>query len=158
MTRFQIAWRESVGIVVCSLILAFSYTFVQQKGLFAKSAPQQATLGTLSEAPTLIDVQEALDLYQGGEALFIDARHEFDYNLGHIRGSVNLPLAEFDNRAEFVSSLPKDKILITYCDGANCNSSIELASKLIQAGFPQVRVFFAGWNEWQGQRLPMAKE
>lgn len=156
MTRFQTAWRESLAIALCSVVLGFSYTFVQEKGLFAKPAPQRVTLGTLSAAPSIIDVQEALSLYQEGKAVFIDARHEYDYKLGHIRGAVNLPMADFDNKADVLASLPKNKTLVTYCDGADCNSSIELATKLIESGFSSVKVFFAGWNEWQGQRLPVA--
>jgi rhodanese-related sulfurtransferase len=155
MTRFQTAWRESLAIVLCSVVLGFSYTFVQQKGLFAKPASQRTALGT-SAAPSIIDVQEALSLYQEGEAVFLDARHEYDYKLGHIRGAINLPLADFDNKADVLASLRRDKTLITYCDGADCNSSIELATKLIGSGFSSVKVFFAGWNEWQGQRLPIA--
>ncbi|MEX2117657.1 MAG: rhodanese-like domain-containing protein [Bacteroidota bacterium] len=102
----------------------------------------------------MIHIAEAKHRFESGGALFIDARHAFDFAHGHIRGAVNLPLDEFDSRAGFVDSLPKNKILITYCDGVECNSSIGLASKLRDAGFSGVRIFFAGWSEWQNQNLP----
>ncbi|HLA68837.1 MAG TPA: rhodanese-like domain-containing protein [Bacteroidota bacterium] len=156
MTRFDKAWREGLAIAICSVVFGFSYTFVQEKGLFAKPASRRATLGTVSAAPSVIEIQEALSLFQSGEAVFVDSRHGFDYKLGHIRGALNLPLEEFDTKADVIASLPRNKILITYCDGADCNSSIELATKLMESGFTSVKVFFAGWNEWQGQRLPMA--
>jgi len=156
MTRFQGAWREGLAIAVCSVIFGFSYTFVQGKGLFAQPAPGQTSLGAVSASPSLIAVQEALSFFQSGEAVFIDSRHEFDYKLGHIRGAVNLPLAEFDKKGDVVASLPRNKPLIVYCDGAECNSSIELATKLMESGFTSVKVFFAGWSEWRNQHLPMA--
>jgi len=156
MTRFHTAWRESLAIILCSLVLGFSHTFVQGKGIFAQPAPQRISLGTSSAAPSIIDIQEALNLFQSEEAVFVDARHEYDFKLGHIRGAINLPLAEFETKADVVSSLPKNKTLITYCDGAECNSSIELATKLIESGFSSVKVFYSGWNEWQNQRLPVA--
>lgn len=156
MTRFQKAWRESLAIILCSVILGFSYTFVQEKGVFAGPAPERTLPGTASAAPAIVQVQDALSLYQSGEAVFVDSRHEFDYKLGHIRGAINLPLAEFDNKEDIVASLPRNKILIVYCDGADCNSSMELSMKLMESGFRSVKVFFAGWNEWQNQHLPTA--
>ncbi len=153
MTRFQNAWRESLAITICAVILGFSYTFVQEKGLFAGPASARITQGA---APQIIEIQEALSLYQSGDAVFVDTRHEFDYNLGHIKGAVNLPLAEFDTKTEVVSSLPRNKTIVTYCDGAECNSSVELATRLMGSGFGSVKVFFAGWNEWRQQGLPVA--
>lgn len=154
MTRFQKAWRESLVIAGCAVILGFSYTFVQGKGFFAGPASPSAS-GQVSATPQIIHIQEALNLFQSGEAIFVDTRHEFDYNLGHIRGALNLPLAEFDSKQEVISSLGRNKTIITYCDGAECNSSVEVATKLAESGFTSVKVFFAGWNEWQNQGLPV---
>lgn len=156
MTRFQRAWREGLAIIACSVILGFSYTFVREKGLFAGASQGRTVLGTVPGSPGMIEIQDALRLFQSGEAVFVDSRHEFDYKLGHIKGAVNLPLAEFETKEDVVGSLPRNKSLIVYCDGADCNSSLELSTKLIEAGFTSVKVFYAGWNEWQNQHLPTA--
>jgi rhodanese-related sulfurtransferase len=102
----------------------------------------------------MIHLPEVKALFDSGTALFIDARHTFEFARGHIRGAVNLPLNEFESRSGMVDSLPRNKILITYCDGVECNSSIGLAARLRDAGFSGVRIFFAGWSEWQAQNLP----
>lgn len=152
MTRIALASREGLGILVCSIILGFTYTSVQEKGFFAPEKRTRVSLGSV--APEMIELQQALDLFQAGNAVFVDSRHAFDYKLGHILGALNLPLSDYDSSPEAVRSLPRNKTLVTYCDGAECNSSIELATKLKEAGFSDVRVFFGGWNEWQNQKLP----
>ena len=140
---------EAVGIVVASVLLGFTYTAFSGKGLFG---PSHDDIGQVTvpgeDFSTFITYEEALDYFDKGKGLFIDARHEYDYNLGHIPGAQNLPLKEFENRHDILSSIAKDKLLITYCDGAECNSSVELASKLYAEGFSNVKIFFGGWNEW----------
>ena len=96
-------------------------------------------------------------MYQTGSALFVDARHDFDYKLGHIKGALNVPLKEYDGTKSLLASVPKDRLIIAYCDGAECNSSIELSAKLMNDGFKNVRIFFGGWHDWLSARLPTEK-
>lgn len=154
MSRFRPAFREALTILLCSAIFGFAYTFVQGKGFFGTPPPRSVTLELPTSSPAIVYLPEAKNMFESGKALFIDSRHEFDFKLGHIKGAVNLPLAEFDRHADLVSSLPKEKPLVVYCDGAECNSSVELAVKLRERGLRDVRVFFAGWAEWQNQKLP----
>ncbi len=147
--------REGVFIVLTAGLLGFVFTMVMERGLFAgppKQPPMSVASGEVP--PAMIDIAEAQSLFESGNALFVDSRHEFDFKMGHIKGSVNLPLKDYDTRRDFLTTLPKDKVLITYCDGAECNSSIDLASKLHQAGFSGVRIFFGGWSEWTSHNLP----
>jgi rhodanese-related sulfurtransferase len=143
-------------LAVCAVILGFSSTAIRGKGVFGASASlSPATQGVRSDSPTMIQLPEAKRLFESGEALFLDARHAFDFARGHIPGAINVPLNEFDNRPGLPDSLPRNRILITYCDGVECNSSIGLAARLRDAGVSGVRIFFAGWNEWQAQHLPV---
>lgn len=153
MTRFRSALREALAIAAGAAVLGFASTAIRDTGIFGSSIPA-TTRQPRSDSPTMINLPEARDLFETGGALFIDARHTFDFAYGHIRGAVNLPLSEFDNRTTFLDSLPRNKVLITYCDGVECNSSVGLAARLRDAGFPGVRIFFGGWNEWQAQNLP----
>lgn len=150
MIRFRQAFREALWIVLTASVLSFAYSFTTGKGMFEPLASVTPETGT----PSMIHMEEARRLYDLNQALFIDSRHAFEFQLGHIRGAVNIPLAEFDLRKDLVGALPKDKALVTYCDGANCNSSIELAVRLQAAGFSGVKVFFGGWQEWRSQFLP----
>jgi rhodanese-related sulfurtransferase len=142
--------REVLIILIVSTMLGFSYTFVMSKGFFA---PTPANTETKAEAaPIFVSYEEVKSLFDTGQALFVDARHEYDYNLGHIKGAINVPLKDFELARSPLVNIPKEKLLVTYCDGADCNSSIELAQKLAAAGFTDVKMFFGGWKEWQTHR------
>ena len=155
---FRQAVFEAVVIVVASVLLGFTYTAFSGKGLFAPSHDETGRVTVPGEDSSIfITYEEALDYFEKDKALFIDARHEYDYNLGHIPGAQNLPLKEFENRDDLLSSIAKDKLLITYCDGAECNSSVELASKLYAEGFSNVKIFFGGWNEWTAHQRQTEK-
>lgn len=152
ISKLSLAVREAMIIVLASAALGFSYSFVIKKGLFLPPTPLIATAQTVVP-PEFISYEEAIKLFNEGTALFADARNEYDYKLGHIPGAVNVPLKEFALQTSTLATIPKDKLIITYCDGEDCNSSIELAQKLSEAGFTNVRMFFGGWNEWQQHNL-----
>lgn len=155
MSLFQQGIREAAWILLAATVLGFAYTATFKKGLFSDESKESTTLPHKANANLpLIDLATARSLFESSSALFIDGRHEFDYKLGHIKGAVNLPLKDFEARKAFLASLPKDKTLVTYCDGAECNSSIEVAAKLFAEGFTDVRIFFGGWNEWNAHQLP----
>lgn len=138
-------------ILVAAAFLGVSYTAITGKGLFAghgAAAPGPAP-AIAESAPKFITYDEAYGLFSSGRGLFLDARHEFDYKLGHIRGALNVPLGDFENRGSFFNTLQRDSLLICYCDGIECNSSLALGKKLENAGFTNIRIFFAGWKEWQ---------
>lgn len=147
-TVLRTAIREAVLILLASALLGFGYTFVMHRGFFAPHNRPAAT-APAHAAPEFISYEEAVQLFTAGAALFVDARHEYDFKLGHIRGAVNVPLKDFDLHGSPLAGVPKDTLIVTYCDGAECNSSIELAQKLAAAGFGKVRIFFGGWNEWK---------
>lgn len=59
-----------------------------------------------------IDLRDAERLISSGEAFVVDVRSEADFARSHIRGAVNIPVAQVQFRA---SELPRDKMIITYC-------------------------------------------
>jgi rhodanese-related sulfurtransferase len=104
----------------------------------------------------LIPFEEARDRFFTRGAVFIDARPQDLYREGHIQGAINLPLADFDRMADkVVQDLPEDALLVTYCDGEDCALSAELAVKLKEIGFENVRVLHDGWNRWRNRNLPV---
>ena len=153
MTYYRHAVRESAVILSAAVFLGLSYTFLTDKGFFSRPKAQLEP-ASLGPAPSSINLPEAKVLFESNSALFIDARHFFDYRRGHIRSAINIPLADIDNRSETIASLPKDRTIVVYCDAAECNSSIELAAKLYERGFGGVKIFFGGWQDWTSHNLP----
>lgn len=138
--------KEATIILASALLLGLVYTLVTGKGLFAVNEP--VIINTEIIPPSYADYLEVRELYDDGSVLLLDARSTYDYELGHIRGAVNLPLKEFDPDHALVATWDRDAVIVTYCDGQECNSSIELATKLSEAGFTNVKFFFGGWKEW----------
>lgn len=102
-------------------------------------------------------VEEAYDLYRSGEALFVDARDESRYREGHIRGAVFLFPYDYDQLFEaFVTRYPdRDRLIVTYCSGRECEDSHTLARYLIEDGYTRVRVFIDGYPAWAAEGLPV---
>ncbi len=105
--------------------------------------------------PSEITIYEAEELFQKGKALFIDARPEEDFKIGHILGALNIPLNSIKSPEDLKTlNLPKNKMLITYCEGGDCKSSIYLAYYLLKAGYRKVKVLIGGWPGWLEAGLP----
>ncbi len=158
--KYSPAVRQAVAIVCFSAALGFSYTAIYQKGFFNPayndkiSSPSHSNRDT---APTMIPIETAKQYFDEGTAIFIDARHEFDYKQGHIKGAINIPLKQLSEKMDVLSALNKDSQLIIYCDGSECNSSIELAAKISLLGYSKVKIFFGGWKEWSAQQYPIQR-
>ncbi|PJA54835.1 MAG: rhodanese, partial [Candidatus Marinimicrobia bacterium CG_4_9_14_3_um_filter_48_9] len=98
---------------------------------------------------------DVYELFQGKSAIIIDARDLEAYESGHITGAWNIPYHKFLDRLELLDPLPLDTLIITYCDGENCNASIELANALVSMGFSNIRYYFGGWNAWLKDNYPI---
>ncbi|HOA25341.1 MAG TPA: rhodanese-like domain-containing protein [Aggregatilineales bacterium] len=59
-----------------------------------------------------IPVEQAKELFDAGEVLFVDTRQETSYEQAHIPGAVHLPK---DSPREAYAALPRDVPIITYC-------------------------------------------
>jgi rhodanese-related sulfurtransferase len=151
---YRTAFAEATMILVAAIMLGFVYTGVTRKGLFRASSPSSPAAAPEASASTFLTYEEAQGLYIRQRAVFVDARHAFDFNRGHIKGAVNIPLSEAQKNHGILEGLPKDRMLVVYCDGESCNSSVELAKLLYGAGFSNVKVFFGGWNEWLAHKQP----
>jgi rhodanese-related sulfurtransferase len=147
---FRSILAEAGTLVLAGALLGVVYSGVTSKGYFRNDAPVESVAGAVP-----IAFEEAQRLHKEGAAVFVDARQLEDFAAGRIRGAVNIPLSRFDVHHPLLALIPRDRTIVTYCDGAECNSSAELAARLRAAGYRDVRVFFGGWREWRDARQPM---
>lgn len=105
-------------------------------------------------APKAIKLEQAYSLFNKG-ILFIDARDEADYLAGHITNAINIPFDDFDNHKQKLESISKNKPVVIYCAGTECDLSILLGNLLFDEGYKQVYIFFGGWNEWLDANYPV---
>jgi rhodanese-related sulfurtransferase len=154
--RFYGAVHEAAILFVVACILGLGYNAIRGSGVFGSTSAAPAQLsGTADASPTFITYEEAATIYASGNALFVDARNEYDYKLGHIKGAINIPIKEFENRLSLLGTYRKDSQLVAYCDGVECGSSIDLGKRLTGAGFSNVKIFFGGWSDWKMHDQPI---
>lgn len=106
--------------------------------------------------PKAIKIDFAYKLYKQGFK-FIDARPVEEFAEGHIKGAVNIPFYGSENYESVLNKIPKDQIVVTYCNGDDCDLSILLGDELFKKGYKKVYVFFGGWNDWLEKGYPTAK-
>lgn len=102
----------------------------------------------------LIDKKETSCGLQPSAVLVLDVRSAEDYAKGHIPGAKNIPLADLPGK---LSTLPKDKTLVTYCGNITCALAPKAAYKLAEAGFENVMELFGGIQTWQDKGFPIEK-
>ncbi len=104
--------------------------------------------------PRAITLKQAYSLYNQ-KVIFIDARDEGDYLAGHIINAANIPFDDFDNNQQKLEQISKEKPLVVYCAGTDCDLSIMLGNLLFEKGYKQVYIFFGGWLEWLEANYPV---
>jgi rhodanese-related sulfurtransferase len=94
---------------------------------------------------------EASDVYTDMENgvddfLVIDARSAESFAKEHVPGAINIPHRLMN--LETTAFLPKDKMLVVYCDGIGCNASTKGSMKLASLGFA-VKEMLGGLEWWK---------
>src|SRR6266567_7685143 len=97
------------------------------------------------------------DVYTGlknksSTIIVIDARTPEAFARGHVPGAINIPWRKID--ASTTSSLDKEKVLVTYCDGVYCHASTKAAAKLTALGF-RVKEMLDGISGWKTEGYPL---
>lgn len=87
--------------------------------------------------------------------LIVDTQPKAAYKMGHIKRAINFPWTpEIKNPAD----LPRDRILVLYCDCTNEEDSIDMAKQLLRnLEYVYVRVLKGGWSQWQKLGYPTEK-
>lgn len=91
-------------------------------------------------APSLQEMADTND----GSITIIDVRDKKDYDQGHLKGAINIPVDSIDSE---ISKISKDNTVVTYCYSGN--KSAVAAQKFIDAGFTKVINTLDGTKEHQ---------
>lgn len=150
---------QAVIIVIMSIILGFANNIVNpnrvklsterpQAETAADSTFETAMPSELSE-PVVLGKTQLLKLIQDEAVLIIDARTPDEFAAGHITDAINIPFEQLGDYIQQVDELPRDKWLVTYCDGPPCDKGRELAVILFDMGFARVAYYDAGLDDWK---------
>lgn len=95
-------------------------------------------------AMTLDEVKEHA---RNNTAMFIDARGQAAFALGHVRGAVNMPPGEKEAYLPKVrEQIAPDQLVIIYCSSPHCESSDMIYEYLAAEGYNNMRIFKPGWQ------------
>jgi len=155
--------KQSLIIIMMATILAIAVNFASTNRLPLKgnwpsisgsdsvAVPPSAEEGD----PPFISLDEAAARFQSSGTLFIDARDPEDYVVGHIRGSMNIPYDYIEDYYDALWSIPKDRSIVIYCSGTECELSLFLGRDMQYESYERVYVFYGGWREWEKANLPI---
>lgn len=155
---------KAIAIVVISFALGTLNFFLNDSapkyyiGHYPVSSPSDTAVIPEAADPTdppYVSVTDAANLFNASDVLFVDARDEYDYQQGHIKGAINVPFEGGEiHLTDFLNGVDWSATTVIYCGGAGCDLSIYLGRFLKDTGFSSVNIFFGGWNDWKLKDLP----
>jgi len=112
---------------------------------------------------SLVKRISATDLYEKIDReprlVVIDVLEPDEFREEHIPGTINIP-ASRDDLAEAVAERTggKDRPVVLYCRGSDCQTSREAAQRLEEAGFTNVWEFAGGIEAWKAAHLAIERD
>lgn len=86
----------------------------------------------------------------GGNAIWVDARPDVEFEREHVPGAVLLNEDRWNELLpQFLATWSPGKRVVVYCSSQSCNASREVARRLRdEAQLKNVFVLQGGWEEW----------
>ncbi len=135
-----------LGIILIIFTLLFNFGILSGKkaGLSPGENDVESAENIVSSTVISITVDEAYAAYiSGKDYLFLDVRTDDEYNSGHIKGAVHIPVSELQGRLD---ELAKEGPIIVYCKSGT--RSARAAGILVENGFAQIYDMGGGITEW----------
>lgn len=101
----------------------------------------------------IITRDELTTALENQSVTLIDTLPASYYDQQHLPGAINLVLDGVEAAA--AEALPdKDAPLVTYCTGPSCQNSSQVAARLRELGYTNVRKYTDGIEDWTSAGLP----
>ncbi len=93
-------------------------------------------------------------LQSDDDAVLIDALGPISYGAAHLPGAINIPPERVDALAP--RRIPHlDTAVFVYCANPSCESSVEVAQRLVELGYLNVWHYAGGKEDWASAGLPL---
>jgi len=110
-----------------------------------------STYLTVKDSLEPVPAQELVKRVRQGLVTVLDVRPPEEYAAGHVRGAINIPLAELE---EHLSAFQPDQEVVAYCRGPHCILAFDAVAKLREQGI-SARRLEDGYPEWKQAGLPI---
>jgi rhodanese-related sulfurtransferase len=98
--------------------------------------------------------QQLCDLIErGGDVVLVDALPPISFAASHLPGAINIPPGSVDERARRIPD--QESEIVVYCQSPTCDASVDVAHRLIELGYENVRHYPGGKDEWKAAGLPL---
>lgn len=134
-------------ILQLSLVLSL---VAAQGRLLGKEQVQEAAVAQ-------IGLKEAVKHLVAADAIFVDARPFEAYKRTFIPSGESVPAGDPPTPEQMEKFRQSNKLLIVYCDGADCEAADQTARLLQKLEFDRVMVMTAGIRGWLDAGLPTTK-
>jgi len=146
-------------IAVVAIILAVVHHSWSSEGLLAnttaRASVQKAYAGTFIPRISASQTRKLL----GTDTAFIDARFPSDYEAGHFKGAISLPIDANDTLwKDRVASIPRGRRIVVYCQSEVCKFAETVSLRLMKDGFSGISIYRGGWNDWVARNGDAGKE
>lgn len=141
-------------IVQSVLLLGMSAAAGALVWKFHPDAPE-LYLSREAAVPGEVTVAEARERMAAGPVIWLDARHEKEFQAGHIPGALLLNEAQWEDLLsacfETITGAPEGAPVIIYCDGQACAASRSVRDRLRQTpvGDRELLILRGGWPAWR---------
>jgi rhodanese-related sulfurtransferase/DNA-binding transcriptional ArsR family regulator len=98
-----------------------------------------------------IPAKELMQRAKKGLVTVLDVRPPEEYAAGHIRGAINVPVAELKKR---LNEIPRGQEIVAYCRGPYCLMAFEAVVELRNRG-RKARRLEDGFPEWKSAGFPV---
>jgi len=88
-----------------------------------------------------------------GDVVVVDVRPGPEFDAGHIRGAISIPIAELEAR---LGEIPRGAEVVAYCRGPYCVYADDAVRLLGRTGVTAARLE-DGYPEWEEERHPTAR-
>jgi rhodanese-related sulfurtransferase len=151
---------EMIILVSIAIVLGLGINTFRTDGIpmFGQWNPSKGSIHAAGRcAPKTDEVSEdqISGLYLDSSIIFVDARSTADYEAGHIPRAISMPISEFDSKfPEFQMKVAPDQKIVAYCTGMQCHDSHDLAERLKENGYTNIRVYSRGFEGWVQAKRP----
>jgi len=140
---------QAFVLALLGVLLAVAFNAVRPNGLAWLSWRPPAEDSSCGPKVSIITPKDAMELWTGKQALFVDARDESLFAEGRIPGAISLPLSLTEVGLKLrMAQTPKEKTIVVYCEGPVCQAAEKQSNRLADMGFTSVRCMREGVEGW----------
>lgn len=104
---------------------------------------------------SLVSPLNAIRIMNNEDALVVDVRTEAEFNKGHIKNSINIPLASLQAKLTELEKY-RNQPLLMYCNSGHMSG--KACRLLLKSGFNNVHNIGGGISGWQDANLPLTRK